>query len=473
MALATIALGIAAAAPAGAPAAEPPGEHSPNMTFVQNLPYEARNGTIPNYGTDIEFARLAGRQYALAGSYRNGLHIVDITDPQNAMLASVYDCGVTQGDVQVIRQADEPGRTFVSYTSDTYGDGKSTCYKEAAALGFDVLKPNGSGKNGTFIVEITDPLHPKTISFMEIPQGSHNQSIHPSGNYLYNSNSDLMTSFQPAIEIHDISDPNNPRKVGELSIPTRPGLGTESHDISFNSAGDRAYSAALSQGVIIDTSDPANPKVLTSFVDPAINVWHQMELFRSGGREFLIAEDEFAGAVGTSQCPNGGVHVYDVTGANENNPVKIGYWNIDDVRPTDEAEMRCTAHVFRIHPRQKLMTFAWYNGGVRVVDISGLEGIAVGDRNLTGQKGMKEIGFYKVDGGESWSAKTPAIDRRGNFTLYSNDIKRGLDVFRFEGARGQSQRQGRWMTPAEAATALAGRGSVPLNGDYTLLCLKP
>ena len=72
-------------------------------------------------------------------------------------IAAVYDCGVTQGDVQVFRQADEPGRTFVTYTSDTYGDGTSTCYKEAAALGFDALKEDGTGKNGTFIVDVTDP----------------------------------------------------------------------------------------------------------------------------------------------------------------------------------------------------------------------------------------------------------------------------------------------------------------------------
>ena len=37
-----------------------------------------------------------------------------------------------------------------------------------------------------------------TVSFVEITQGAHNQSVQPSGNYLYNSNSDLIRSFQPA-----------------------------------------------------------------------------------------------------------------------------------------------------------------------------------------------------------------------------------------------------------------------------------
>jgi len=193
-----------------APAAFGQGERSPNMEHVNTLPYELRNGGTTPHGTDIEFARIGGRQYALAGSYKNGMQIVDITDPTGAQIVSVYDCGVTQGDVQVFRQADKPGRTFSAYASDTYGDGTSTCYQEAAALGFDVHKSNGTGRNGTFIAEITDPLNPTTVSFVDITQGAHNQTLHPSGDYLYNSNSDLITSYQPAIEIFDISTSRRP-----------------------------------------------------------------------------------------------------------------------------------------------------------------------------------------------------------------------------------------------------------------------
>ena len=96
LAVTTLVAVLALAAPAAAQDA-----HSPNLTHVKTLPYEARNGTTPNYGTDIEFARIGERQYALAGSYRNGLQIVDITDPEQARIAAVYDCGVTQGDPQV------------------------------------------------------------------------------------------------------------------------------------------------------------------------------------------------------------------------------------------------------------------------------------------------------------------------------------------------------------------------------------
>jgi hypothetical protein len=466
--LTTVLAVLVLAAPAAAQDA-----HSPNLTHVKTLPYEARNGGTANSGTDIEFARIGDRSYALAGSYDNGLQIVDITDPAAAEIVAVYDCGVTQGDPQVFTRGE---RTYVTYTSDTTGDGTSTCYREAAALGFEVLKADGTGRNGTFIADITDPLAPETVSFVHVEQGSHNQTVHPSGDYLYNSNADLITSLQPAIEVFDITDLASPRKAGELALPTRPGLGTESHDITFNEAGDRAYSAALSQGVIIDTSDPAAPSIVTSFLDPAINVWHQSDPFTltdatGAQREFLLVEDEVAGAIGTAQCPNGGVHVYDITGENERNPVKVGYWNIDEIRPTTDPTQSCTAHVFDIHEEAKVMTIAYYNGGVRVVDLSGLAGISLGGAQLVGA-GMREVGFYRFENANSWAAKTPSIDpATGDFHLYGNDIDRGLDVYAFDGQAADSASDGRWLTPAQALAQAKPR--VKLTPSSAFYCLLP
>jgi len=385
--------------------------------------------------------------------------------------------------VQVFRQAGKPGRVFATYTSDTYGDGTSTCYREAAALGFDVVEADGSGRNGTFVVELTNPLEPRTVSFVEVAQGSHNMTVHPDGRHLYNSNSDLMTSVLPAIEVFDIGDFAAPAKVAELSLPTRPGLGTESHDITFRRDGSRAYSAALSQGVIIDTTDPARPEVVTSFLDHTINVWHQSDPFTTtdadgNRRDFLLVEDEFAGAAGGPVCPSGGFHVYDVTGERERAPVKVGYWNIDDAGPASNfpsnPNATCTAHVFRIHERERLMTVAFYNGGVRVVDLSGLEGVSLGDSSVTGE-GMREIAFHRMPDADTWSAKTPEIDRRtGDFHLYGNDIERGLDIYRFEGSGTKSERPGRWRSPREAQAEAAAAGPVELSAKRAaLLCLAP
>ena len=77
------------------------------------------------------------------------------------------------------------------------------------------------------------------------------------------------------------------------------------------------------------------------------------------------------------------------------------------------------------------MTIAYYNGGVRVVDLSGLVGVSLGGRQLAGA-GMKEVGSYRFHDGDTWSAKTPRDRRRtATFYLYGNDIERGLDVYRY------------------------------------------
>jgi hypothetical protein len=442
------------------------------MSHVMNVPYEARNGTAANGGTDIEFARQGGKQYAFAGSYRNGMQIFDISHPARTKRVGLYDCGITQGDVQLFRDS---GRLYATYTSDTANDGTSPCNQEAAALGYDMKKADGTGKNGTFIVDVTNAKQPRTVSFIEVKQGSHNMTVHPSGDYMYNSNSDLITSIDPAIEIIDIANPAAPKHAGELEITPLPGLGTESHDITFSDDGTRAYSAALSHGVIIDTTHPGAPSIVSEWDDETINVWHQADPVTIGGRDFVIAEDEYAGAAGGPHCPSGGVHVYDVTGELEKAPVKVGYWNIDEIRATSSATGRCTAHVFDIHEDEQVMTIAFYNGGVRVVDLSGLAtatptSAALGDTGTPGA--MKEIGAYRFDGMDSWAAKTPFIEDDGDFHLYGNDQKRGLDVYAFDGGGEESKSPGRFMSPAQAATSLSASKATSADlAAYRMACL--
>jgi hypothetical protein len=119
------------------------------------------------------------------------------------------------------------------------------------------------------------------------------------------------------------------------------------------------------------------------------------------------------------------------------------------------------------------MTIAYYNGGVRVVDISGLTGISLGETQLQGD-GMKEIGFYRTDNADSWSAKTPSIDRKtGDFYLYGNDINRGLDIYRFDSGREKSKNQGRWMSPAEAEAMALARPRTDAGPETSVICLLP
>ena len=398
------------------------------MSFVANLQYND-SGEAQN-GSDIEFVKLNGRQYALAGTLRGGMQIIDITRPRSPKKVAVYDCAITQGDIQVWRNG---RRVLASYTADSTLGAAGAASRCARDLELD------ADDAGTVIVDITTPKKPQSVSFLPVERGSHNMTIHPSGKYLYNSNSDLVESTQPTITIYDISKPKNPKFVQDFPIPFVPtSLGSESHDITFNKSGTRAYSAALSQTLILDTTDPANPKQVSQIIDPSINVVHQSDpvrLTRPDGtkRSLLIITDERAGAAGSVECPGGGLHVYDITGKKQQAPEKLGAWFIPAA--TAQAGTTCTSHVLRVYPRQGLMTIAWYSQGVRVIDIKGLATatgspgtVAIGDGI-----GMKEVGHYVLPDSDTWSFKTNKIKRDGSFFGYGNDLVRGFDVYKFKG----------------------------------------
>ncbi len=91
---------------------------------------------------------------------------------------------------------------------------------------------------------------------MEIPRGSHNQTVHPSGKYMYNSNNELLRG-PGFLEYFDITNLTAPKKLGELPLET----GIDSHDLTFNADGSRAYSAAITHTLIINTEDPSKPSL--------------------------------------------------------------------------------------------------------------------------------------------------------------------------------------------------------------------
>jgi hypothetical protein len=449
-------------------------EHVANVPHQLFLPGEAQNGS------DIEFMTVAGRDYALAGTLRNGLQITDITDPTQPVRAAVYDCSITQGDIQVFRQG---SRVLATYTADaaiapraatgtrTEANEKrfnAACVREANALGAQI---DGS-ELGTFLVDLTDPRNPKTAGFLEVPKGSHNQTVHPSGEYLYNSNSDLVVNSPlPQITIHDIRDPAKPRFVQNFSYPPgQPALGEESHDIFFNATGTRAYVASLGSTLILDTSKPESPRIVSQFIDPANSLVHQSDIVslpRKDGtlRTLLITTDEQAGALEQSNCPGGGLHVYDITGDKERDPLrnKLGVWFIPvaEARPNET----CTSHVLRMHPEQGLMTIAWYTAGVRVLDISGLAEVTgnAGTVARGNGVGMREVGSFEFPDSDVWSFKTNRIAADGSFFGYGNDLGRGLDVYRFTGGL-----PGGRTVPPLAPEDLAAQGcsGVPIARAY-------
>ncbi len=316
-------------------------------------------------------------------------------------------------------------------------------------------------------------------------RGSHNMTVHPSGQWLYNSDADLPGTGE--IEVWDIRRPEKPKWFTTLALGPESVTGV--HDISFSADGKRAYVAALTESFILNTGYPGTPSVIARIFDPAVNIHHQAEpvtMAGPGGVEqtFLILTDELLGGSQNVACPGGGLHVYNITGPLENAPVKVGVFEIPEIR-TDPYKSRCTSHVLRMHPKEGIMTIAWYAAGARVIDIKNLVGVSAGTDPAVGSLGvgMKELGYYEFPDSETWSAKTNKIAADGSFFLFANDHTRGLDVFRYTppklplpvgtpGAPDDSRNPpGRWLTPQQALAEAQARRTAPVGGLNRPVCL--
>jgi hypothetical protein len=485
--------------PSAAPAANPvstEGNGSDNVRHVKNLQFVERTDlrvstrsavdtdfftwTVPAgwqapADLDPALAPAPGEQrdFAFVGTYINGLQVVDVTDPENPAVVAVYECAISQSDVDLFHREDL-GRTFIAYSSEQSPGqtvATSRCHRDNAAFGA------GPNAYGTFIVEVTDPYRPESASFVRLPKASHQTTVHPSGRWLYSSPG--KRTIPPAVAAARVGQVD----VVDLTDPTKPGTpvhipfltGFDSHDLSFNASGTRAYVAALTHSVILDTTDPAAPTVLGSIVDPALDVHHDAQAIRLtdpvlGARDFMIIGDEFNGASGNDLCPGGGLHIYDITGPLERRPVKVGVYFVPEIRLTRTPPgrpARCTSHVLQVHPAEQLMTVAWFNGGMRVLDLSGLVRAVVDRTGVSVGAGIRQVAFHQFVDSDVWAAKTNRIAEDGSFYLFSIDTFRHFDVYRVSGTKGATGPAGRWLHPdaalAEAETRRLALG-VPRRG---------
>lgn len=488
--LALVSLAVPAVSPFAATADDTDAVHTANIDHVTTLGYPQRaypigpatepGGSEFDYaeqtekqgGTDLETVTLLAdhdgdliptpRDFVVAGTYRNGMQLVDVTDPANPVIAQTYDCGIAQGDVQVFTRDD--GHTYVAYAQDDIASDAlytSTCFQEGFDLigvdtptspgNADAINSSGGGLYGSFIIDITNPYaaagpdRVRTVGWARWKNGSHNNTVSPDGKWLYISNQDLIPRTSAGggeglyqIEVFSLADVTNPVKVAEVPLTT----GTGPHDITFSADQTRAYVAAVSHSVVLDTTDPAAPVVIGVIEDPAITIHHQADPIDLDGRRYLVVSDELAGVIeGSAVCPGGGLHIYDVTGELEKTPRKVGVFEIPQIAPPGQYHNRCTAHVFKAYPDQDIMTVAWYGAGVRVLDISGLAGLSLGVTPAVGSvgTGIREIGswfFSETEtqvGSQTWAAKIHRFDTDGSAYIFANDLDRGLDVFKWNG----------------------------------------
>lgn len=359
-------------------------------------------------GTDLEFATIKKRDYAIAPAQgaMGGLRLFDLTaNPAKPPLVGFLPCTVSQNDVQV------RGTTVFMGVDGSVKDAE--CFAQAGV----------TPALGVLAIDISNPRAPRGVGFAPIKYGAHNSTLTPNGNYLYVSDSELTPKQAEApgsqlgrINVLDVRNLKAMKEVFTLPLPT----GLSSHDIDFNAKGTRAYSAALTQTLILDTTDNAKPTIKTTILDPAINISHGADL--TPDETHLYVTDEQGGAAANGACNVGGVHIYDIT--NEMVPVKTGFYAFSPVdsltATTNDGNITCTAHVLDYGPTGKTFSNAGYAAGVRIIDTATRVG-----------KPADLATFTPLDA-DTWSAK----QYKNPKYLYANDLARGFDVYEYTEGKG-------------------------------------
>lgn len=381
-----------AAAKAGPRSAPLEGEGE-GLKLVANLEWPG--------GTDMELATIRGRDYAFAYSRATiaeggGLHVIDVTKPDEPEEVARLKCVVSQGDIQISH------------------DQKTVMIAADVAAG-----PEGCmmvGKLGFLTVDISNPKKPKAVGVAEIPRGSHNITAHPTEPYVYNSDSDLANTGLGEIQIWSIKNPKKPELVNTVKIGVH-----SPHDISFNEEGSLAITASAALIHLLDTSDPENPKILSVSHCPSCSAIHDAKFTLDSAHAIVGDEAGF----GTSfPCPGGALHFYNVV--NRTALVYTGAYEPEElvIAPSNQSGLgSCTSHVFDISPDGTKIAISWYTAGTRYLDISSMTGITVGSTSTPNS--VRELAWFIPVGSSSWSSKF----HKGPW-IYSNDVNRGFDVYK-------------------------------------------
>ena len=277
---------------------------------------------------------LDGRDYAVTGTWgANGdAHFWDVTDPANIeRISTVTIDARTVNDVKV--SAD--GRICV-------------LSREGAS----------NRKNGIVLVDVSDPRNPRILSGFDdsLTGGVHNVFI--DGNEVY------ALSAGARYDSIDISDPGAPRRVGTYKVE-RPSPSI--HDVWVEDG--LAYSSNWSDGVhIVDVGNgmaggsPENPVKISSYAYPS--GWnHAAFPYRQAetGRFYVAAGDEAfpygLNTTGKPTYPRGWIHFIDFSDLES--PRECARYEVPE------------AGTHNLWIEDDVMYVAYYNAGLRAVDVSG------------------------------------------------------------------------------------------------------
>ncbi len=382
----------------------PPRAASSGLEQVATVEYQ--NGmhlaVTRSHGRDYVFASTSNGSPAGAGG---GIRVFDVTNPAKPKLVSLIPCTGNQGFLDVSH------------------DGKTLIVGEGTRHPADVCMPPGT--IGFYTIDISNPRKPKPLGAAVAAGPGHHVAAHPTKPFVYMAYGAVVPTKAGEVgtfEVWSIADPARPKFV---SVETVTGVHGP-HDLAFSPDGSHAVASSMTALQVLDTTDPADPMELEVLQCPGCSHNHEAH-FTPDGKHVVVSDETTGG--GASPCPLGALYFYAFN--EEGGPYMelLGEWQPAEVGTPEGARTNaplCTSHVFGISADGTKVAASWHNAGVRVVDITAMDGVGVGPHG----PGARELGWHVEAGADAWSAK---FDRTGRF-VFVNDAEHGFQVYRVSGS---------------------------------------
>jgi hypothetical protein len=195
-------------------------------------------------------------------------------------------------------------------------------------------------------------------------------------------------------------------------------LTNQCHDITVYPEVGLAAGACSGNGILMDISDPVNPKRLDHVTDKSFAYWHSATFNNDGTK--VVFTDEWGGGSrprcrATDLLNWGADAIFDIV---DKKLVFKGYYKMPAPQTDQE---NCVAHNGSLIPvpGRDIMVQGWYQGGISVFDFTDSANaveIAFFDRGPVDAKQLMSAGYWSV----YWY----------NGFIYGSEIARGMDILK-------------------------------------------
>ena len=449
------------------------GQAISNLTLVSHSAKSAMlDGDGGARGLTFANSDLAFRgNYVYQGNF-SGFQIWDISNPSMPVLRQTQVCATGQGDPSIYGNL-----LFIS--SESTGD-RTDC----GAQGIQD-KVSRDRMVGVRIFDISDMAHPRKVADVQTCRGSHTHTLVPDAKdpgvvYVYVSGSagvrspeelagcvdgpiDSVNAARFRIEVirvplanpaaakvvsfarifNGLEAPNaHGAAPGDASTPPRtprpaaPGAPpfvrtgpNQCHDITVYPAVGLAGGACGGYGLLLDISDPANPKRIQAVGDTNFAFWHSAT-FNNDGTKVLFTDEWGGGTQPKCRFDDpidwGGDAIFTI---NNGRMTQGAYFKMPAAQTKQE---NCVAHNGSLIPvpGRDIMAQGWYQGGLDVIDFTDANHpyeIAYFDRGPVDSTKMVTAGYWAA----YWY----------NGHIIASEIARGLDIFELTASPWLSQNE--------------------------------